>query len=190
MAEEEKNVAGQDPQSAEEYAAAIKHLKDTTVSKEEYDKLAEEKKTLVKALSGEGPIPEGVQEAEEKLDIKELRKQFLNAGDSQMSNAEYVQLALNLRKACIAEGEPDPFLPSGTKTSVTNADIEGAEKVAEAFQEWLDASKDEEGKVDNELFDAFLKKGIQNDSPAVQAKYNAFMAAQKAKMRKQDQYLF
>lgn len=184
MLEEEKRDAVNEIQSADEYAAAIKNLKENTVSKEEYEKLKAEKTTLVKALSGEGPIPEGVQAEEKSPDIKELRKEFLNAGEKHMSNAEYVQLALDLRSAAIANGEPDPFLPSGSKVSPTTEDIKGAAKVAETFQEWLNNSKDENGKVDDELFNAYLKKGIANDDPTTIARYNAFVKSQQAKMKK------
>lgn len=183
MAEEEKKEqAPAEPQTAEEYAAAIKHLKENTVSKEAYEKEVAEKKTLIKALSGEGPVPEGIaQKAQKSPDIKELRKKFLNAGEANLTNAETVQLALDLRQACLDKGEPDPFLPMATKKSPTVVDIEAANRVAEAFQSWLDSSKDENGVVDNDVFNAYLKKGIAEDGPIITAKLKALEQAQKRK---------
>ena len=172
---EEKEIQAQQPeiQSAEEYAAAIKALKESTVSKDEYDKVVADRAVLVKALSGEGPIPEGVQEKAQKPDVKELRKKFLDAGEQDLTNAEYIKTALELRKAIIDEGGMDPFLPQGAKASPTPQDIVGATKAAEAFQSWLDAATDENGKIDNELFNAFMKKGISEDSPILTARLKA-----------------
>ena len=179
MLEEKEQATQPEIQSAEDYAAAIKALKESTVSKEEYDKVVADKKVLVKALSGEGPVPEGVQEKAKPADIKELRREFLNAGEENLSNAEYIQKALKLRQAIIDEGGIDPFLPSGAKVNPTPKDIEGANKAAEAFQSWLDAATDEKGKVDPELFNAFMRKGIADDNAMVTARLRAAAKARK-----------
>ena len=168
-------------QSAEDYAEAIKNLKAKTVSKEEYEKVVKDRDVLTKALAGEGPVPEEIarQQAKEKADVKELRKKFLNAGEENLSNAEYVQSALDLRQAILDEGGIDPFLPQGAKANPTNADIAGAQKVADAFQEMLDAATDENGKVDPELFNAYIKKYVAEDSPTVTAKLRAAAKARR-----------
>lgn len=180
MLEDEKTQAQQpEIQSAEEYAAAIKALKESTVNKDEYDKVVADRAVLIKALSGEGPIPEGVQEAAKKPDIKELRQTFLNAGEENLTNAEYIKTALELRKAIIDSGGLDPFLPEGAKVNPTPQDIVGANKAAEAFQSWLDAATDENGKIDGELFNAYMKKGIAEDSPLITARLKAAAKARK-----------
>ena len=159
-----------DPQSAEEYAAAIKDLKEKTVPKEVFEQLQQDKATLIRALAEGSPLPENAQQ-EEKPNIKELRQTILNAGENNLSNAEFVKAALDLRKASIAEGYPDPFLPLGIKNKPTNEDLAGAEKVAEVFQAMLDEATDPEtGKLDNEIFNALLKKNIANDNPLLSAK--------------------
>ena len=166
-------------QSAEDYVKAVEDMKKNYVPKELYEKSEQDRKVLAQALSGDGPVPANVQKQAEEPNIEELRKKFLNAGELNLSNAEYIKTALDLRKALIAKGEPDPFLPSGAKANPTNVDIAGAEKSAAAFQSWLDAATDPEtGKVDEELFNAYLKKGIADDSPAVTARLRA--AARKA----------
>ena len=176
MVEEEKKQQQQEPQTAGEYAEAIKDLRANTVSKEEYDKVVAERTTLVKARAGEGPVPEGVQKQEDPVDVKELRKKFLNAGEENLSNAEYIKTALALRKAAIAEGELDPFIPSGAKVKPTPQDVAKAQEVADTFQKWLDDATDENGKVDEELFMAFMRKGIAEDSPIVAARIRASKA--------------
>ena len=166
------------PQSAEEYAEAYKQMREKYVPKEMYEKAKEDNKALVKALSGEGPIPEGVQEKAKPADVKQLRKEFLEAGETNLSNAQYVKKALELRKAVIAEGGMDPFLPSGAKATPTPKDIEGAQKTADALQSWLDAATDETGKVDDDLFNAYLKRGLAEDSPLITARLKAHKKAQ------------
>lgn len=159
-----------EPQSAEEYVAAINALKAKTVSKEDYDKLVAEKSVLVRTIAEGATLPESEKSVEKKPNIKELRKKILNAGEDGLSNAEFVETALELRAACLEEGLPDPFLPLGIKRKPDNEDFAGAEKVAEAFQSMLDESRDDEGKVDPETFNFALKKTIANDSPLLNAK--------------------
>ena len=160
------------PQTAEEYAEYVKRLKETTVSKEEYDKVVADKKTLAKALAEGADVPE-IEKQEAKPDIKELRKKFLKAGDDNLSNVEFVQTALELRKALIESGEQDPFLPRGLKRKPDNTDYQGAQRVADFLEDCVEQSKDEEGKPDPDMFNALLKKGIANDSPIVAAKLKA-----------------
>ena len=148
----------------------MKALKENTVPKEEYEKLQKEKATLIKAIAEGATLPQG-EKKEEKPNIQELRKKFLSAGENNISNAEYVQTALALRKACLEEGQPDPFLPRGIKRKPELSEIEGAQKVADAFEEMLaEATDSETGEVDNEIFNALLKKNIANDTPLLNAR--------------------
>lgn len=180
---EEKNpiTPPEEIQNAEEYAAAIKRLKETTVSKEQYEKVVNDNKVLTKALAGEGPAPEGVQEKAKRPDINELRKKFLMAGENNLTNAETVQTALQLREACLDAGEPDPFLPAGIKNHPSPSDVQKAQDVADALQTWLDESTDEDGIIDPETFNAMLRKGIADDSPLLIARLKAAQAASKKK---------
>lgn len=166
FAEEEKPAG--EKMSADEYAAEIKKLKENTVPKEEYDRVIGDNKTLIKALADGTDVPEA--EKQELPDVNQLRKDILNAGETNMSNAEYVQKVLDLRNALLAEGKEDPFLPRGMKRKAENVDIAGAQKVADFLQDCIDESRGEDGKIDNDLFNAHLKKGIANDSPVLTAK--------------------
>lgn len=183
MPEEKNPNATTEIQGAEEYAAAIKHLKENTVSKEQYEKVVNDNKVLTKALAGEGPIPEGVQAEAKRPDIKELRKKFLEAGEQNLTNAETVQTALQLRDACLEAGEPDPFLPVGIKNHPSPSDIQKAQDVADAFQNWLDEATDEDGVIDAETFNAMLRKGIADDSPLIAARLRTASASASKKRR-------
>lgn len=173
MLEEEKKPQQTEIQSAEEYAEAIKNLKEKSVSKEDYEKLLNEKTVLVKALAGEGPAPANVKGEETKLDLAELRKKMHDSGELNLTNAEYIKTALDLRKAAIAAGELDPFIPAGAKVKPTPQDVAKAQEVADLFQKWLDDATDENGKIDNELFAALANKKIAEDSPIIAARIRA-----------------
>ena len=172
--EEPQNQQQQETQmTAEEYAAYIKRLRETTVPKEKYEKALKDNKILAKALAEGEDVPE-VEKQENKPSIDELRKKFLKAGENNLSNLEYVQTALELRKALIEDGKPDPFLPLGIKLKIESTDYEGAERVAAFFEDCIEQSKDKEtGKPDPEVFNAFLKKGIAQDSPLLTARLKA-----------------
>ena len=172
MAEKEEKQQQETQMTAEEYAAYIKHIRETTVPKEEYDKVVEDKKTLAKALAEGADVPE-VEKQENKPDIKELRKEFLKAGENNLTNVEFVQKTLELRKALMEAGEPDPFLPRGLKRKPDNSDFEGAQRVADFFEQAVEDSKDETGKPDPDMFNALLKKGIANDNSIIAAKVRA-----------------
>lgn len=183
MTEEEKKQqkAEEVNPSVDDYIQTIKNLKENSVPLEKYQKLEEEKTKLVKALSGEGEIPESAQKSKEAPDRKEIAKKILNPAAYGLSDAEYTEVILQQRELALANGEPDPFLRLGVKATPTPQDVEGAEKVAAAFRAWLDASRDENGKLDNELFLAQRRKGIADDSPLIIARLQTLEQAKKTR---------
>ena len=182
LEKEEKQIQQSDtaPQSAEEYIKAVKELKENSVSKEEYDKVVADKSALIRALvSGDSGSQSAEPAAEEKPDIQELRNKLRQSGENELTNAEYVATALQLRKAILEEGGIDPFLPQGAKVKPTLIDIQGAEKVAEGLQHCLDEAADETGKVDPVIFNAHLDKLIAADNPALVARLRASKGSRK-----------
>lgn len=139
--EQEKAVDGAD------YIKAIKEIKQNSVSREAYDKLKEENKNLLDSLVNgkEIDIPQ-----EEKVDIESLRKKLFDR-DSNINNLEYITNALKLREELIKQGKPDPFLPAGTKTVVTDDEIDTAERVAKVLQECVDYADGDSTIFTNEL---------------------------------------
>lgn len=108
--------------NAQDYIAEIQKLKESTVSKEQYQKLLEDNKRLIQSLaSGERGEAEG---ASAGADLEELRKKLSNPED--MTNLEYVTTALELREKIMESGGDDPFLPNGTHARATAADREAA----------------------------------------------------------------
>lgn len=136
------NVSGEEMSGTDtDYVTAINELKANTVSKTEYAKLRSENKKLLDALvSGkEIDVPQ-----EKPVDVNELRKKLFNK-DSDLSNLEYVDTALQLRNALIEKGERDPFLPIGTHVSETPEMYEKAQNVADLLQDCVDFADGDSG---------------------------------------------
>ena len=129
-----------------DYLEAIKTLKETSVSKSDYDAIREENKRLINSIvNGSAEFKE--EEESVTPNIEELKKTL----NSDCSNLEYVKAALDLRNARIKEGQPDPFLPYGNNVLPTQQDIECAERVANVFQECIDYAQGDSDVFTTEL---------------------------------------
>lgn len=122
--------------TADQYASAtIEAIK----QRDELKKLLDEANAANKILLDSGINATLPQEnvPEEKVDAKALLKRMAT---EELSNREYIQCALEARKAIIDNGGEDPFVPRGEKIYPTSEDYEGAERVAAGLQEMLDQS--------------------------------------------------
>lgn len=160
MAEEIKNQSVSEQEKVNDgidYIEALKEMKQNSVSRESYDKLKSENKQLLDALvqGKEIELPK-----EEKLDVNELRKKLFNK-DAYLSNLEYVDTALKLRKALIENGERDPFLPYGDRVDTTAEHYAKAETVANVLQECVDFADGDSG-----IFTAELQRRTKEAMPA------------------------
>ena len=143
---EQTSVTGSVEDMTPDYLAAIKELKQNSVDRAEYDKLrAENKKLLDSIVNGQSVEVESVPE---KKSIEELREAYLK---EDQTNLEYITNTLNLRKALIEEGKPDPFLPIGNQILPTDEDVNAANKVAEILQECVDYAEGDSSVFTNEL---------------------------------------
>lgn len=129
-----------------QYIETIKKMKETTVSKEEYDRLKEENKQLLDSvINGTGDVQV---QTEEPVDLDKLRDSLFNQDNS---NLEYVEKALKLRQTIIDAGGVDPFIPNGSQISPTDDDIRKAEQVAQVLQECVDYADGDSSVFTNEL---------------------------------------
>lgn len=149
MTDEEKKVeTGEVENTAENYIATIKELKENTVDRKKYEEvLAENKRILDSVVNGQRA--EEV-EAEVVPEISELRNDLFG-DDSHLNNLEYATKALELRRQLIAKGEPDPFLPIGKQIMPEEADIAAANRVANVLQECVDYAEGDSLVFTNEL---------------------------------------
>ena len=140
-----ENGTGNDVVDNTDYIAAIKELKENSVDRSKYEALRAENKKLLDSIVNGTPVEVKV---EDKKSIEELRAAYLK---EDQSNLEYITNTLKLREAIIAEGKPDPFLPSGEQIMPTDDDIKTAEKVANVLQECVDYVEGDSAVFTNEL---------------------------------------
>ena len=145
-----------------DYVAAINELKQNSVSKAQYEKLQGENKKLLDALVSNKQIDVP---AEQPADIKELRKNLFN-NESGLSNLEYVENALKLRKALMDAGERDPFLPVGSKVQPDYDMVAKAEVVAKGLQEMVDFADGDSG-----IFNAEYQRRVVDTMPMRQKNF-------------------
>ena len=135
-----------------DYISAINEMKQNSVSKEQYQKLQADNKRLLDALvsNKQIDIPE-----EKPVNVDELRtKLFKN--EQGLSNLEFIDTALQLRDALIANGEPDPFLPIGSKVQPDYDMVEKANNVAKCLKEMVEFADGDAG-----IFNAeYQRKGV------------------------------
>ena len=152
MEEEKKAVSGTESQidTNQDYISALNEMKQNTVPKEAYDKLrADNKKLLDTIVSGQSLEQT---EVKEEVDVDALRKELFGKSRRDLSNLEYVDKALQLRKALMEKGEQDPFVMKAGRTSSPEAeDFKKAERVASVLQECVDIADGNDSVFDNEF---------------------------------------
>lgn len=158
MNEELLNASGEEMSGTDtDYVQAINELKANTVSKANYEKLRNENKKLLDALVNGQQIDV---QPEKKPDVNELRRKLFTA-EADLSNIDYVSNMLELRKALIAEGQPDPFAGIGDKAKINGDVLDSAERVAEGLQYCVDFAQGDSG-----IFTAQLQR-ITRDTPTI-----------------------
>lgn len=133
----------------EDYLETIKTLKQNTVSKEDYTKLLDENKRLLKTVI-DGQPGETETPSPKHRPIQEIRDELFNKDNN---NLRYAELSLELRDAVMEDGGEDPFVPFGEKIKPTQEDREKAEQVATVFKECI-----EYAEGDSQLFTQELQR--------------------------------
>lgn len=150
MTEENDINAQQDPAAPEEnYLDAIKELQ-RRPTRESYDRLARENKSLLDAIVSGTDLSELAQK-EDTETIADLRKALFSDSAADLTNLEYAEKALKLRRMRMESGAQDPFLPCGSHVRLTGEQYEQAENVATVLQECIDLAKGDPGVFTAEL---------------------------------------
>ena len=152
MEEEKKAVSGTESQidTNQDYISALNEMKKNTVSKEAYDKLREDNKKLLDTIVSGQSLEQT--EVKEEVDVDALRKELFGKSRRDLSNLEYVDKTLQLRKALMERGEQDPFVMKAGRTSSPEAeDFKKAERVASVLQECVDIADGNDSVFDNEF---------------------------------------
>ena len=119
-----------------DYIAEIQKLKANTVSIDDYNRLKNDNKKLITALAS-GETIGSTEPSNPEKNINDLRNKLLKEG-SNLNNLEYVETAVELREALIAQGQRDPFLPYGEGVLPTAEDVECANRVSNVFKECIE----------------------------------------------------
>ena len=150
MENNNENVEIQTPEM--NYAEVIKNLKATTVSREEYDRVMNENKTLANALATSPAKSTDDDEVELPTDeyIDGLRKKLfkINGG---ISNREFIKTTLDLRDALMARGERDPFLPVNKEYIDNPSDMAAVNDLANGLREIVEYSGNDDALFNSEL---------------------------------------
>lgn len=149
LPEEENVVTVEDNTS--DYIEQIKKLKESSVSKDDYDKLKADNKKLIDALANGSQLNDKVESKIDAIEnINNLRKKLFGKG-SNLNNLEYCKAAVELRDALIENGERDPFLPFGHNVLATDSDYESSNRVANVMKECIDYADGNDDIFTNEL---------------------------------------
>lgn len=142
-----KDVNNPSIDTNEDYISALNEIKQNTVSKEAYEKVREDNKRLLDTIVNGQMVNEPIKE---KVDVDALRNDLLNG--KELSNLEFVDKSLKLRKALLDRGEQDIFAPPvGHKISPKPEDFETAERVATVLQECVDKADGDPNVFNNEF---------------------------------------
>ena len=148
--EDEENVVNVED-NTNDYIEQIKRLKETSVSRDDYDKLKADNKRLIEALANGTQINDKVESKISAVEnIDNLRSKLFSKG-SNLSNLDYCKTAVELRDLLIENGERDPFLPFGHNVVATDSDYETANRVATVMKECIDYADGDSDIFTNEL---------------------------------------
>ena len=155
MEEVKNSVSGEEMSNVDttqDYISAINEIKQNTVSKEAYLKVVDDNRKLLDSLvHGTGNGQDQEQKPKEP-DIDALRGELYGNESNNMTNLEYVDKTLQLRKALMDKGEQDPFVTkAGKNYSPELVDFQKAERVASTLQECVDIAQGNPDVFDNEF---------------------------------------
>lgn len=137
MSEELEQTQVEDTQQM--YLDEINNLKANTVSKEDYNKLLNENRNLLKSIV-EGKTQDTTVEEQPSRDINDILKDF----NSDSTNLDHIKRVLELHDKRLEQGYND-FVPMGHNISPTDEDIEDAQQVYDFLQ---DLVKTADGNAD------------------------------------------
>lgn len=148
MEEVKNSVSGEEKSNVDttqDYISAINEIKQNSVSKEAYNKVVEDNKRLLDSIVHGTDNGQDQGQKPKEPDINELREELYGVNRNDMTNYEYVDKTLQLRKAIMDKGGVDPFVPAGRKIQPTLEDFQKAQNVADVLQEQVDDVKNNYG---------------------------------------------
>jgi hypothetical protein len=149
-----------------DYISAINEMKKNSVSREQYEKIIQERNKLADAVINGSAAPSV--EAKPTVDIAELRTKLFSpkACDKGMTDLDFMSNALKLRSAILEQEGKDIFLPAGKGIIVTTEDKEQAENAAQLFQSCVDYADGDPAVFKNELMRHIVDVDVNRSAKA------------------------
>lgn len=122
----------------QKYIDTINQLKASTVSKEQYDKLRDENKTLLESLVNGKSTETSSTEETSKPSAKELSSILNKMSKSGTTNLEYIATSLQYRDAYIEEFGKDPWCLTGKDSQPTTQDYIDMEEQAQGLKQLVE----------------------------------------------------
>ena len=122
----------------QKYIDTINQLKASTVSKEQYDKLRDENKTLLESLVNGKSTETSSTEETSKPSAKELSSILNKMSKSGTTNLEYIATSLQYRDAYIEEFGTDPWCLTGKDSQPTTQDYIDMEEQAQGLKQLVE----------------------------------------------------
>lgn len=127
----------------QKYLDQIKNLKASTVSREEYDKVRNENKTLLETIvNGQSGFERSsTEDAPEGPTLQELINSTYGKDSDKLNDLEYTTNVLEIRDRLLERDGVDHFIPSGKKYSPDYNDQFVAQKVYEGLRHCVDVAE-------------------------------------------------
>lgn len=139
MADEERTeeTPKEETITAADYVAELEKIRSGMVSKQEYERILKENKTLADSLArGGGMKPEEKRISPDR--IKELRNKLYGSDPHYRNNMDFFSDLLELRQGVIETEGIDPFLPHNKNYVPSEADEAKADYIAQQIGECLE----------------------------------------------------
>ena len=144
MAEELENQPQIMDDPSQMYIDEIKQLKSNTVSKDAYQKLQEENRSLLKSLVEGQQVSTPVEEQPSRS-TEEILKDF----ESDTSNLDHIKLVMELHNKRLEQGIND-FVPQGHQISPSDEDIRDAKQVEDFLNDLIQVADGNPDVFNNE----------------------------------------
>lgn len=134
--------------NAQNYIDNLTALKETTVSKDEYNKVVAENKKLANALINGYSLE---QREEKPIDVQALRKELFGNHYKKTTDLEFFTKVEELSKGIEQSGGIDPFLPNNPDYVPTGEDIARAQRIHSVIRDCIDYAQGDSQAFTNEL---------------------------------------
>ena len=151
MAEEMTNEINKEVNDTQKYLDTINELKRNSVSREEYDKVRNENKTLLENLVNGRTLDAAAEEDSPTPTVEELRNKVFGKNCEDLSDLEFITGLCDLRDALLEEEGVDYFAPTGSKYAADYNDKQIAQNTYDAFRHCIDIADGDNGVFIREI---------------------------------------